>query len=156
MRARGDGLARLAPPDSARLDFAVSGGLGSGYAWLLADTVVSPQGGSRIRRYLPSAALLWAALGRLALPPTTDTTARVSGDTLRADLGDGKNVWRVGFAGPQLVELERLSGGRVRETVVRKDNDDIRFENPAAGRSLTLTHVRSDTVADFDPQIWRR
>jgi hypothetical protein len=86
------------------------------------------------------------------------------GVTLRADLstsaGGGdpakRNVWRVAFADAQLVGLERLSAGRVRETVVRRKNEDIRFENPSAGRSLTLTHVRSDTVAEIDPALWLR
>ncbi len=153
--ARGEGRALVAPPDSARMDFAVSGGMGSGRAWLLEDTIVSP-GGDRIKRYLPSSVLLWAALGRLALKPAPDTTMRIDGDTLRADLGGGgTNVWRVAFAGSQLVGVQRLSDGRVRETVVRRSNDDIRFENPAAGRSLTLTHVRSDTVAEIDPELWQ-
>jgi hypothetical protein len=105
--------------------------------------------------------VLWAALGRFQVP-ATDTTERVDGDTLRADLstsgGDPakSNVWRVAFTDTRLVGLERLTAGRVRETVVRRKNEDIRFENPSAGRSLTLTHVRSDTVAGIDPELWHR
>lgn len=157
--ARGEGRALIAPPDSARLDFAVAGGMGSGHAWLFRDTVVSGGGGERIKRYLPSPVLLWAALGRFQVP-ATDTTVRVDGDTLRADLSTNgsdpakSNVWRVAFADTRLVGLERLTAGRVRETVVRRTNEDIRFENPSAGRSLTLTHVRSDTVAEIDPELW--
>ena len=159
--ARGEGRALIAPPDSVRLDFAVAGGMGSGHAWLFGDTVVSGGGGERIKRYLPSPLLLWAALGRFDVP-ATDTTVRVDGDTLRADLGTSggdpakSNVWRVAFLDARLVGLERLSAGRVRETVVRRKNEDIRFENPSAGRSLTLTHVRSDTVAEIDPELWHR
>lgn len=159
--ARGEGRALIAPPDSVRLDFAVAGGMGSGHAWLFGDTVVSGGGGERIKRYLPSPVLLWAALGRFQVP-AADTTVRMDGDTLRADLGTGgsdpakSNVWRVAFTDAQLVGLERLSAGRVRETVVRRKNEDIRFENPSAGRSLTLTHVRSDTVAQIDPEFWHR
>lgn len=157
--ARGEGRALIAPPDSVRLDFAVAGGMGSGHAWLFRDTVVSGGGGERIKRYLPSPVLLWAALGRFVVP-ATDTTVRMDNDTLRADLstnsGDPakRNVWRVAFADARVVGLERLSAGRVRETVVRRKNDDIRFDNPSAGRSLTLTHVRSDTVATIDPELW--
>ncbi|HSY84185.1 MAG TPA: hypothetical protein VK807_20640 [Gemmatimonadaceae bacterium] len=143
------------------MDFAVAGGMGSGHAWLFADTVVSGGGGERIKRYLPSPVVLWAALGRFRVP-ATDTAMRVDGDTLRADLSTSgsdpakSNVWRVAFADARLVGLERLVAGRVRETVVRRRNDDIRFENPSAGRSLTLTHVRSDTVAGIDPELWHR
>jgi hypothetical protein len=159
--ARGEGRALIAPPDSARLDFAVAGGMGSGHAWLFRDTVVSGGGGERIKRYLPSPVVLWAALGRFEVP-ATDTTIRVDGDTLRADLKVGggdpakSNVWRVAYAAARMVGLERLLAGRVRETVVRRTNSDIRFDNPSAGRSLTLTHVRSDTVAEIDPELWHR
>jgi hypothetical protein len=159
--ARGEGRALIAAPDSVRLDFAVAGGMGSGHAWLFDDTVVSGGGGDRIKRYLPSPVLLWAALGRFEVP-AQDTTVRVDGDTLRADLRVNaadvakSTVWRVAFADTRLVGLERLNAGRVRETVVRRKNDDIRFDNPSAGRSLTLTHVRSDTVAEIDPELWHR
>ena len=50
----GDGSARIAPPDSARIDFVVSGSLGSGHALLLGDTVVAPVK-DIVRRYLPPA-----------------------------------------------------------------------------------------------------
>jgi hypothetical protein len=155
--ARGEGRALIAPPDSMRVDFAVAGGMGSGHAWLFGDTVVSGGGGgsARVKRYLPPPVLLWAALGRFQVP-AVDTTVRMDGDTLRADLSEGANVWRVAFTDTRLVGLLRLSTGRVRETVVRRKNDDIKFDNPAAGRSLTLTHVRSDTVAEIDPELWQR
>jgi cyclophilin family peptidyl-prolyl cis-trans isomerase len=161
MLARGEGRALVAPPDSARLDFAVAGGMGSGRAWLFGDTVVSGGGGERIKRYLPSPVVLWAALGRFAVPGA-DTTVRMDGDTLRADVRGtdatkgGPSVWRVAFADAKLVGLERLVAGRVRETVVRRKNGDIKFDNPAGARSLTLTHVRSDTVAEIDPELWHR
>ena len=47
--ASGDGAARVAPPDSARLDFVLSGPIGGGgYALLLGDTLVAPgNGGAR-------------------------------------------------------------------------------------------------------------
>jgi hypothetical protein len=164
--ARGEGRAFVAPPDSVRLDFQVAGGMGSGYAWLFGDTVVSGGGGgsARVKRYLPPPVLLWAALGRFqVLAP--DTTVRMDGDTLRADLHAGSPngtdaakavTWRIAFADTKLVGLERLVAGRVHETVVRRKNGDIKFDNPAAGRSLTLTHVRSDTVAEIDPELWHR
>ena len=81
---KGDGAARIASPDSARLDFVVSGGLGSGHALLLGDTVVAP-GGDLVRRTLPPSPLVWAALGRLAVPAAPDTVVRVDGDTIQAD-----------------------------------------------------------------------
>lgn len=87
---KGDGAARVAPPDSARLDFVVSGPLGgSGYALLFDDRLVAPGGGGA-RRYLPATPLVWATLGRLAIPAGADTVVRVDGDTLWADIGPGE------------------------------------------------------------------
>jgi hypothetical protein len=170
---KGDGAARIAPPDSARLDFVVSGGLGSGHALLLGDTVVAP-GRDLVRRTLPPPPLVWAALGRLAVPPARDTLVRVDGDTIEAEIGDsstvaaeeaggggaatGKNkvMYRVVFAGTRLVSMERVSGGRVREVVTRLPDDEVVFHNPADRRTLKLMQVRSETVDEFDSQVWKR
>jgi hypothetical protein len=156
----GDGSARIAPPDSARIDFVVSGSLGSGHALLLGDTVVAPVK-DIVRRYLPPAPLVWAALGRLAVPPARDTVVRVQGDTTRADigvLGDGGHtpVWRVTFVGSHLVGAERLRGGHIQERVVRRPDGSMEFVSLAEERTLRLTRVRSEQVAEFEPDVWHR
>jgi hypothetical protein len=157
----GDGSARIAPPDSARVDFVVSGSLGSGHALLLGDTVVAP-GKDLVRRYLPPPPLVWAALGRLAVPAARDTVVRVEGDTTRADIGvlgeaAGRSpVWRVIYVGQQLVGAQRLNGGHIQESVIRRADGSMEFESPAARRTLRLTRVRSESVAGFDPDVWRR
>ena len=161
--ASGDGAARVAPPDSARLDFLLSGPIGGGgYALLLGDTLVAPGSGSA-RRYLPATPMLWATLGRLAVPAAADTMVRVDGDTVRADIGgmggvgQGGTTWRVAFAAGQLVSLARLSDGRVRELVTRDlGQARVRYENKGARRSLTFTHVRREAVSDFEPEVWPR
>src|SRR5919206_4616658 len=68
MAARGEGVARVAPPDSARLDVFLGGGFGGASAFLIGDTVRAP-GGDLVRRVIPPPPLLWAGLGRLAIPP---------------------------------------------------------------------------------------
>jgi hypothetical protein len=158
--AGGDGAARTTSPDSARLDFVVGGPLGGGgRALLFGDMLVAPGGGG-VHRYLPATPLIWATLGRLAVPAASDTAVRVDGDTVRADIGSapeggGGTVWRVEFAGGELTSLARLSGGRVRETVVRDmAHGRIRYENPGSRRSLTLTQVRSESVPAFDSSVW--
>jgi len=171
--AMGDGSARLAAPDSARLDFVVDHGMGGGYALLFGDTLVAPATGT-FRRYLPPVPLLWAGVGRLAVPPALDTVVRLDGDTLRADIGasaaqaamarGGKSgpVWRVAFVAGQLVGLARLTGGRVRELVMRKPetegsgDGEVRYEALGGRRTLTLTRVRSEAVPGFDAAIWHR
>jgi hypothetical protein len=157
--AKGDGAARVAYPDSARLDFVVGGPLGgSGRALLFGDTLVAP-GGKGIRRYLPATPLLWAMLGRLAIGSAADTLVRVEGDTVRADIGPTPptegTVWRVSFVGGELESLSRLSGGRVREGVVREmARGRIRYTNAGGHRSLTMTQVRSEAVPAFDSSTW--
>jgi hypothetical protein len=157
----GDGSARIAPPDSARVDFVVSGSLGSGHALLLGDTVVAP-GKDLVRRYLPPAPLVWAALGRLAVPAARDTIVRVQGDTTRADIGvlgtvgGHTPVWRVTYVGTRLVAAQRLNGGHIQESVIRRADDAMEFESPAERRTLRLTRVRSESVAGFEADVWRR
>ena len=63
-----------APPDSARLDFFLAGGLGGGRAVLVGDDLSAP-GGAMVDRLVPPAPLMWGALGRLAVPPVADTAA---------------------------------------------------------------------------------
>jgi hypothetical protein len=63
MSGRGEGVARIAPPDSARLDFFLAGGFGSGAAILIRDSLELPAA-DFMRRVVPPPTLLWAALGR--------------------------------------------------------------------------------------------
>lgn len=152
MTVRGEGAARIAPPDSTRLDFFLAGGLGGGRAVLLGDTLSAP-GGPMVERLIPPAPLLWAALGRLAVPPVADTAVAVEGDLLRADLGVPVQ-WRVTFRGDSLVRIERVVDGRVTEWVDRS-TDRIRYRHETARRELQLTITRSQPSAPFDASIWR-
>ncbi|PYP65554.1 MAG: hypothetical protein DMD26_10640 [Gemmatimonadetes bacterium] len=77
LAGRGEGVARIAAPDSARLDLFLGGGFGSGVAVLIDDSLQVP-GGSMARRLIPPPPLLWAALGRLAVPAFRDTCSRSS------------------------------------------------------------------------------
>ena len=152
MQARGEGVARVAAPDSARLDFFVDPGAGAGYAILIGDDLSAP-GIALIRRYLPPPPMLWASLGGLRVPPAADTVARVDGDTIRADIGKDP-IWRATFAGERVVRLERIDGGRVMERVVRADSADVRYDHLGARRSLSLTISRRTEVPPFDATIW--
>jgi hypothetical protein len=152
-RFAGEGVARIAPPDSARLDFFVDGGMGGGYAVLLGDTLRAP-GPAFMRNLLPPTPLLWAALGRLHVPPSGDTAARLAGDTLRADLGTEPR-WRVSFVRSTFRSLEMIEGGRVTQSVHRDSLGQVTYTNARVGRTLELTGVRSDPVTSFDSAIWR-
>lgn len=151
--AKGDGAARIAPPDSVRLDFFVANGLGGGAARLVGDSLVLLTSGGRVRDYLPPVPMIWAALGRLAVPAAADTVARVDGDTLRIEIGRNP-AWRATFAGQVLQRLEVIDGGRIPERTTRDDDRHVRYERTGAHRSLDLMIVRTDTVPGFNATIW--
>jgi hypothetical protein len=152
--ARGDGAARVAPPDSARLDFFLGGGVGGGAAVLIGDQLrLHDQSNDLARRVIPPPPLLWATLGRLAVPAQRDTAVRRQGDTLRADVGVPV-VWRVTFVRDTLRRLERVEQGRVLEWVERGANGQVRYRHEGARRQLDLQITLSFVVSGFDPKIW--
>jgi hypothetical protein len=158
--ARGDGAARVAAPDSARLDFFEANGTGLGYAIILGDSIYTP-GGDEARRYLPPIPLLWAAFGTLRLVGA-DTILRVDGDTLRADIvsdtssaASRTSFWRVAFKDRTLVRLERISKSRLVEFVERADTAQVRYRHNPARRSLGLTIRQTARGTPFDPSIWQ-
>lgn len=149
---RGDGVGRVAPPDSARLDLFLGGGFGTVQAFLIGDTVLAP-GGEGAREFLPPPPMLWAALGRLAVPAAADTVARVDGESLRADIGRDP-IWRVTFAGDRLVSLERIERGAIVEWVRRAPNGDVRYVHEPSQRRLGISITRTEPAAPFDASIW--
>ncbi|HYU53232.1 MAG TPA: hypothetical protein VEK37_09825 [Gemmatimonadaceae bacterium] len=149
--ARGDGAVRTAAPDSARLDFFLGGGLGAGAAVLIGDSLRSPHT-ELARRYIPPTPMMWAALGRLAIPALPDTVVRIDGNLLRADVGRPVQ-WRVTIRGDTLVALEHISGGKITESVTRGPLGVLTYRAPAARRRLELTVLR-DQPGSFDASIW--
>ena len=152
MLTRGDGVARIASPDSVRLDFFLGGGFGGGAAVLIGDSLQVP-GPDGARNLIPPRALLWAALGRLQLPAARDTVVRVDGNLLRADIG-APVQWRVAFRGDTLSRLERVDGGRIQEWVQRDADGAVQYRNESSRRTLSLVIQRTDAVPAFDPSIW--
>jgi hypothetical protein len=150
--AKGEGVARIAPPDSVRLDFFLANGESGGYVILIADSLAVPNG-METRRYLPPVPLLWGAFGRITVAGV-DTTARVDGDTLRAEIGRDP-VWRITFGQDAPVRIERIAGGRLEESVERKDSMHVVYRYPKSGRSLVLTVVTRSKESGFDKSIWR-
>jgi hypothetical protein len=152
MTGRGDGVARMAFPDSVRLDFFLAGGLAGGGAVMIGDDLDAP-GIELVRRLIPPPALLWGSLGRTALPVMRDTAIRRDGPLLRADIGDPV-VWRVTFRADSLVRLEHVNRGRVIEWVDRATDGRIEYRQESARRSLKLHITRVEHVTTFDPSIW--
>jgi hypothetical protein len=149
--ARGEGAMRIASPDSARVDLFLAGGIPVGRAVLIGDEIKSvsqPQ----VERFLPPAALMWAAIGRLAIPPLPDTVITVEGELMHADIGRPA-AWRVTIKGTRLMRLARLSGGRIAEVVTRDDGGRLLYEVPGR-RKLWLGIIRDEEAQPFDASIW--
>lgn len=151
---RGEGVARIAAPDSVRLDFFLDGGAGGGTAFLLGDSISAP-GGALVRRILPSPPLLWAALGRLAVPPAPDTTARRDGEVLRVELGP-ESGYRATFRDGTLARLDRIQEGRLQEWVSRPAPDVVEYRQEGAGRQLRLNITMRESVEEFGTDVWNR
>jgi hypothetical protein len=149
--ARGDGSVRSAAPDSARLDFFLGGGLGGGAALLIGDSLRSPNA-ELARSYIPPTPMMWAALGRLAIPALPDTIVRIDGDVVRADVGRPVQ-WRVALRGDTLVGLEHISGGKIVDSITRGADGVVTYRAPGARRRLELTILR-DEPGSFDASIW--
>jgi len=149
---RGDGVARIASPDSTRVDLFLAGGFGGASVTLIGDeTRTAP--GAMMTDLIPPGPLLWATLGRLAIPALPDTVVRVAGDTLRATVGRPVQ-WRITAVGGELRRVERVSGDRIVEFVDREPGGKkIRYEL-ASQRSLQLI-VGDEQPATFDASIWR-
>ena len=150
--AKGQGVARIAPPDSVRIDLFLENGANAGYVILVADSLVAVAQ-DEARRSLPPEPLLWATLGvvRVTAP---DTIARQDGDTLRVEIGRDP-AWRMAFLSRALGRMERIAGGRIEQTVERTDSTRVVYRQPAAGRTLTLTIRRFIAETAFDAAIWR-
>jgi hypothetical protein len=150
--ARGDGVARIAPPDSVRIDLFLDNGSSGGYLILIGDSLTA-LAQDEARRSMPPEPLLWAALGVLRVT-APDTIARQDGDTLRVEIGSDP-TWRMAFAARVLGRMERISGGRIEHLVERRDSSRVLYRQPAAGRSLVLTIRGFISEPGFDAAIWR-
>lgn len=153
--ARGEGAARIASPDSVRLDFFLGGGVGGGAAVLIGDDLLLQDAANDLtRRLVPTPPLLWAALGRLAIGRADKVMAAAHGQSLQADIGDPV-VWRVTFIADSLSRLERVERDRVLEWVERsRDGRTVRYKHETQRRSLELVITSNSAVGAFDPAIW--
>jgi hypothetical protein len=149
--ARGEGAARLAAPDSARVDLFLSGGVAVGRAVLIGNTFTATNQ-AQVERVLPPPPMMWAAFGRLAIPALPDTVVTMEGDVLHADIGRPAQ-WRVTIANNRVMRLARINGGRIVEVVTRDTGGRLLYEVPGR-RKLWLGISRNEEVPAFDASIW--
>jgi hypothetical protein len=149
--ARGEGAARIASPDSARVDLYLNGGILIGRAILIGNTIRATNQ-AQVEKFLPPPPMMWAAFGRLAIPPLPDTVVTMEGDVLHADIGRPA-TWRVTIVNNRVMQLARISGGRIVEMVTRDTGGRLLYEVPGR-RKLWLGITRDEEVPAFDASIW--
>lgn len=158
----GRGSARLAPPDSVRLDVTVALGVASGSGVVVNDTMVWGRPEDLLARFVPNYDLMWAMFGVARLPPpgaaiigTDQGDARIWSYTQGADTVS----YRLdGGEAPRLA-AEARSGrhvlGRV-ETRLGADGrpTSTRLIVPSGPARLDITFESIDSVAAFPESLW--
>jgi hypothetical protein len=163
LSAAGRGTARIAPPDSLRLDYASALNIRTGAGVVLGDSIAWADPADDFRSLVPAVPLLWAAFG-VARPPGPD--AGVTGGDIA-----GSRVWRFvtgadtlsyrWTAAPRRLEAEWRRGDRVvarsRTTFDAAERPAAaRIDFPDAGARFELTVVGVDSAAVIPPLLWTR
>jgi hypothetical protein len=149
---RGEGTARIAAPDSVRLDLHLSGGYGSTHVVLIGDGPIQAPPDEEMARMYPGSSLVWAAIGRLALGAVPDTTKRLAAGIIVAQFGTD-TIWRASFDEGRLVQLLKATGGKVVERVTRSTDGSVTYVRGSG--TLRMTDVRERNAEPFDKDIWR-
>lgn len=160
--AGGRGTARIAAPDSVRLDVVGPLGAGRGAAVVVGDSAQWTDPPDIIERLVPSYPLMWAMFGVERMPPA-DAVLRGTADS-------AGRVW-VWASGPdtvtylrqtapaRLIAESRQAGrvvGRV-ETELGPDGHPTtsRLTVPSVPARLTLTFTASAPSESFPSDLWR-
>jgi hypothetical protein len=160
--AGGRGTARLAAPDSVRLD--VSGPLGSGRgsAVVVGDSALWTDPEDVIERLVPSFPLMWAMFGLMRLPPDGAALRGLSDSSVTAwEAASGADTvaWVRQRAPARLLAEVRAAGkvvGRV-ETELAPDGRPLssRLTVPSVPARLDLTFTSSTASEPFPGSLWR-
>ncbi len=160
----GRGAARIAAPDSLRLDMQGPFGLGKGATMVNGDSTVWIKGPEAIKRIVPDFRLMWSMLGYTRPPP--------AGATLSARQSPGVTAWsyateadtveylRTEGLSPSLVALVRKDGAVLGRSEVTFGPDGAPLKAqlivPGTSARLDLTFTESTTPASFKPDMWVR
>ena len=160
---QGRGTARLAPPDSLRLD--LRGPLGySGAAVVVGDAVVWSEPRGDLDDLLGGVPVLWAALGAVRPPaPAAQVFGGVdtTGARWRFVTGDDTLEYRTRIGPARVLEAEWRRAGRVRARSRTEYGTDTmparaRIDFPEAAARFELSVVARDTLVVFPATLWRR
>lgn len=160
-RGSGIGVARLEPPDKARLDLFLDNGEAAAIAALVGDDLRVPA--ALPLELVPPPALLWAALG--VFRPGAGAEA------IEGRRADAAAELRFGLPGGDLLRF-RMRGGGVAEAAVLRDGTEVErvvvtgsgegssypaettYRNLRDYRELKMTLESFEHVDPFPPHIW--
>jgi hypothetical protein len=160
----GRGTARVAPPDSLRVDWAAILGLSPGSAVVIGDSLewAHPKD-DYPSSVVPAVQLLWTALG-VVRPPRAGVAVFGGRDSTRA-------LWRFVEQRDTLDFRLRWADGRTLEAEWRRDGhllarsrtllgpaglpSSARIDVPERSARFELTFVGVDSAATFAPALWR-
>jgi hypothetical protein len=164
LNAAGRATARVAPPDSARLDYAATLGLSSGAGVVVGDSVIWADPDQDFRSFIRGVAVFWATLG-VARPAPAG--AMVTAGTV-GSADHPRQAWRYAngadtltyVAGNQVLDVEWRSGSNVvaqshTELDQRGWPAHAQVEFPEAGARFEVTVVAIDTTVVVPPALWR-
>lgn len=160
--AGGRGTARLAAPDSVRLD--VSGPLGSGRgsAVVVGDSALWTDPDDVIERLVPSFPLMWAMFGVVRLPPLGAALRGLSDSSVTIwESADGADtVAYVRQRSPARLLAEVRTGGKIVGRVETELADDgrpvtSRLTVPSVPARLDITFTSSTASEPFPGSLWR-
>ena len=160
--AGGRGTARLAAPDSVRLDVVGPLGAGRGAAVVVGDSAQWTDPPDIIERLIPSYPLMWAMFGVERMPPA-DAALRGAADSssTRWEWASGPDtVSYVRRDSPARLLAESRQAGRVIGRVETEFGPDgrptsSRLTVPSVPARLTLTFTASAPSDSFPADLWR-
>lgn len=163
LNGAGRATARVAPPDSVRLDYAATLGLSSGAGVVVGDSVIWAEPERDFRSFIRGAPVFWSTLG-VARPPSAEATV-THGAVGSAD--HPRQAWRYAtgpdtltyVGGDRVLDVEWRSGSKV----VARSHAELdergwparaEVEFPDAGARLELTVVGVDTTVVVPARLW--
>ena len=160
--AGGRGTARLAAPDSVRLDVVGPLGAGRGAAVVVGDSARWTDPPDIIERLIPSYPLMWAMFGVERMPPA-DAALRGAADSSSTmwEWASGADTVRyVRRGSPARLLAESRHAGRVIGRVETEFGPDgrpasSRLTVPSVPARLTLTFTASAPSDSFPADLWR-
>lgn len=158
----GRGSARVAPPDSARLDVTVALGVASGAGVVVNDTMLWGRPEDLLARFVPNYDLMWAMFGVARTPPPGAAITGAEDGTSRSwRYADGPDTlaYRLSAGADPRLEAEVRRGREVLGRVETRLNaaglpSSTRLVVPSGPARLDITFESIDSVAPFPSDLW--